>query len=235
MKAANQEKLEAKMKGLGFREAEDLQKIQKGTPKADGDFTARISKTFENKEIDFDLQLKRKDDNLYLNKITATQGALKMEVNPNFTAKEMFNLTEGRSVNKDFYNKEGQLNNAWVKLETKEANKPELTYYNQNYGYDLESSLQKYPQIKIPEEHLQSAIQSLKKGNAQIAKTDKNETVFIQANPTFKNLNVKNEKGEKLFQKKNGENFEIGRPIKVVEQKVEVEKEGKKKKTTVKM
>lgn len=224
MKMENQDKFETKMKGLGFREPEDFKKIQNDTPKVDGDFTTRLSKTFENKEIDFDLQLKKKDNNLYLNKITTNHNSVKLETNPHFTAKEMFNLTEGRSVNKDFYNKEGIKNNAWVKLETKENNKPELTYYNQNYGYDLETAIKKYPQIKIPEEHLQSAIQSLKKGNAQIVRNDKNETLFIQANPVYKNLNINNEKGEKMFQKKNGENFEIGNPIKKVEQKKPVEK-----------
>ncbi|CAN5698605.1 hypothetical protein BH10BAC2_BH10BAC2_14830 [soil metagenome] len=64
------------------------------------------------------------------------------------TMKETYNLLNGRAVNTDLTNKEGQKYNAWIQLDLKSKNELgnyETKQFHQNYGYDLLASLQKYP------------------------------------------------------------------------------------------
>ncbi len=66
----------------------------------------------------------------------------------NITMKEAYNLLEGRSVNKDLKTKEGEVYNAWIKMDFKVSEDNgnfKLNHYHQNYGYDLAASLAKYP------------------------------------------------------------------------------------------
>src|ERR1044071_10399868 len=65
----------------------------------------------------------------------------------NITLKEAYNLMNGRAINKDLTNKEGQVYNAWVQMDFKETDKNgnyQLKHYHQNYGFDLEKELTKY-------------------------------------------------------------------------------------------
>jgi hypothetical protein len=115
----------------------------------------------------------------------------------NITAKEAYNLMEGRAVNKDLKNKEGEIYNAWLKMDFKEADDKgnfKLNHYHQNYGYDLESSLAKHPIKELEnEKYKDDLINSLKKGNIQsvtfiIDGIDKKQ--YVEANPHFKTVNV---------------------------------------------
>lgn len=115
----------------------------------------------------------------------------------NITAKEAYNLMEGRAVNKDLKNKEGEVYNAWIKMDFKEADQKgnfKLNHYHQNYGYDLEASLFKHSikELETPK-FKEDLINSLKKGNIQsvtfvIAGEERKQ--FIEANPHFKMINV---------------------------------------------
>lgn len=115
----------------------------------------------------------------------------------NITMKEAYNLMEGRAVNKELTNKEGQLYNAWVQMDFKEIDSNsnfKLNQYHQNYGYDLEGTLAKLPlkELENPK-YKEDLIDSLKKGNLQSATflKDGNEVKqFIEANPQFKTINV---------------------------------------------
>ncbi|MBS7230957.1 hypothetical protein KHA90_07970 [Flavobacterium psychroterrae] len=116
----------------------------------------------------------------------------------NVTMKEAYNLLEGRAVNKDLKNKEGEVYNCWMKMDLKSAADDKgnfkVNIYHQNYGYDLEATLSKYP-IKelLNGEHKENLIASLKKGNVQSVNfiIDGNEKKhFIEANPQFKSINV---------------------------------------------
>jgi hypothetical protein len=115
----------------------------------------------------------------------------------NITAKEAYNLMEGRAVNKDLKNKEGEIYNAWLKMDFKEADDKgnfKLNHYHQNYGYDLESSLAKHPIKELEnEKYKDDLLNSLKKGNIQsvtfiIDGIDKKQ--YVEANPHFKTVNV---------------------------------------------
>jgi phosphoglycerate-specific signal transduction histidine kinase len=71
-----------------------------------------------------------------------------IEKSNNITLKEAFNLMNGRAVNKDLTNKEGQLYNAWVQLDFKNADAQgnyKLRQFHQNYGFDLEKVLSALP------------------------------------------------------------------------------------------
>lgn len=124
----------------------------------------------------------------------------------NITAKEAYNLMEGRSVNKDLKTKEGEAYNSWIQMDFKQVDNSngnfKLNHYHQNYGYDLESSLAKHP-IKELENPMykEDLINSLKKGNLQSVtfKIDGAENKhFVEANPHFKTINVYNEDKQRI-------------------------------------
>ncbi|KFF16589.1 hypothetical protein [Flavobacterium hydatis] len=115
----------------------------------------------------------------------------------NITMKEAFNLMEGRSVNKDLTNKEGELYNSWLQMDFKQndaAGNFKLNQYHQNYGYDLEATLAKHSikELENPK-YKEDLMDSLKKGNLQSATflKDGNEVKqYIEASPQFKTINL---------------------------------------------
>ncbi|MGA9638969.1 hypothetical protein [Flavobacterium sp.] len=115
----------------------------------------------------------------------------------NITMKEAYNLMEGRAVNKDLTNKEGQLYNAWIQMDFKEADSNgnfKLNQYHQNYGYNLEATLSKHPikELETPK-HKEDLIDSVKKGNKQFVtflKEGNEVKQFIEANPQFKTITI---------------------------------------------
>jgi hypothetical protein len=115
----------------------------------------------------------------------------------NITLKEAYNLMEGRSVNKDLTNKEGELYNSWLQLNFKESDTNgnfKLNQYHQNYGYDLEATLSKHPikELENPK-YKEDLMNSMKKGNLQSATflKDGNEIKqYIEASPQFKTINI---------------------------------------------
>ncbi len=113
------------------------------------------------------------------------------------TLKEAYNLMEGRAVNKDLTNKEGQVYNAWLKLDFKQTDKQgnyKLHPYHQNYKYDLEAALAKHPIMELEnEQYKTNLMNSLKKGNRQSVtfQTDgTDQKRYIEANPRFKTINI---------------------------------------------
>lgn len=115
----------------------------------------------------------------------------------NITLKEAYNLMEGRSVNKDLTNREGETYNAWVQVDFKNSDTRgnfTLNHYHENYGFDLEATLAKHPikELNTPK-YKDDLISSLKKGNLQSAtfvKAGQEVKQFIEANPQFKTITV---------------------------------------------
>ncbi|HEY5391485.1 MAG TPA: JAB domain-containing protein, partial [Hanamia sp.] len=185
-----------------------------------------ISKEFSNllysekkQEVDFALHFsKGKESNMYfLNSYSAQLKGQKENNNESqkfyinkgkgITAKEAFNLLSGRAVNKDLTNKEGVTYNAWVKLKPSETNSEkgnrDFQIFGENYGFDLEKTLSKYPvkEMETPEA-VDRLMNSLKKGNSQAVTFIQNgeeSPKFISANPQFKNLSVYNQDGSVMF------------------------------------
>lgn len=115
----------------------------------------------------------------------------------NITMKEAYNLMEGRSVNKDLTNKEGQVYNAWIQMDVKQSDDNgnfKLKHYHENYGYDLEAVLSKHPIKELSnEEYKNNLMDSLKKGNLQSATFQidgAEQKQYIEANPQYKTINI---------------------------------------------
>lgn len=115
----------------------------------------------------------------------------------NITLKEAYNLMEGRSVHKELTNREGETYNAWVQLDFKNTDSKGnfmSNHYHENYGFDLEATLGKYPIKELnTAKYKDDLINSLKKGNLQSAtfiKDGKETKHFIEANPQFKAVTI---------------------------------------------
>ena len=113
------------------------------------------------------------------------------------TAKEAYNLLEGRSVFKELSTKEGQSYKAWVQLDFDKKDKHnnhEVKQFHENYGYDLKAALSKFPIAELNDtEKQKTLIQSLQKGNIQsvsIEKDGSSSKMFIEANPQYKTVTL---------------------------------------------
>jgi hypothetical protein len=98
-----------------------------------------------------------------------------------------------RAVNKDFTNKEGELYNAWIRMDFKQTDGNgnfKMNHYHQNYGFDLEQALARHPIKKLSNEQDKSRLlDSLKRGNRQsviFLQNGAEQKHFIEANPRFK-------------------------------------------------
>ena len=216
-------KNQVKYLGFGEGHGEALKDaIEEGRDKIDFPISKEFSSHLHSEkkqEADFTLHFnKGKESNMYfLNSYSAQLKGLPEENNESqkfyinkgkgITAKEAFNLLSGRAVNKDLTNKEGVTYNAWVKLKPSEANgekgNRDFQIFGENYGFDLEKTLSKYPvkEMETPEA-ADRLMNSLKKGNLQAVIFSQNgeETPkMIAANPQFKNLDVLNQDGSKMF------------------------------------
>ncbi len=115
-----------------------------------------------------------------------------------FTAKEAFNLLEGRAVHKELKNKEGQPYAAWTKLDLdkdkdKNNNYP-VRQYTSGWGYDLEKSVSRFPVKELQDEEQKAILlRSLQKGNQQqvtIDKDGKPEKFYLEAVPNLRTVNI---------------------------------------------
>jgi len=132
MNTENLDYLKNSLLNLGFGDkvnAEMEQQIQAKAP----EFTLATEQEYNGKKMDYTLHFKVGDQHemYFLNRYDAS---LKNEADPTkdrmqtlyinkghgITAKEAFNLMEGRSVEKKLYNRDNEPYTAWLKLEFKE-------------------------------------------------------------------------------------------------------------------
>jgi hypothetical protein len=113
------------------------------------------------------------------------------------TAKEAFNLLDGRAVFKELANKEGQTYKAWVQLDFNnkdKSNNNEVKQFHENYGYDLKAEASKFAISELNDADKEKTLmQSLQKGNIQSVTIEKDGSVhkmFIEANPQYKTINL---------------------------------------------
>ena len=138
----------------------------------------------------------------------------------NITLKEAYNLMSGRSVHKELTSKEGEKYQAWIQLDFKETDKNDnykIKQFHQNYGFNLDAVLSKYPIKELGNELEKSQlIESLQRGNRQsvtFLQNDKEQKLFIEALPKFKSFNfydanMQRVKSENLYEKKMPEQSE---------------------------
>jgi len=214
MNQKNFEYLRDQVKFTGFGdglENELKEKVQKQT----SEFQITHNTKFGNDDLTASLHFKKSDQtdmyffNRYQVSLMPEQSKDKMEqtfyINKegSITLKEAYNLMNGRSVNKDLTNKEGQVYNAWMQMDFKQTDNNgnyKLKQFHQNYGYNLVSALEKHPIKELTNEPDKTRlVDSLQKGNRQSATFVQNgneQKHFIEANPQFKTINIYDKQGQ---------------------------------------
>jgi hypothetical protein len=207
MNEKNYEHLKDNLKYLGFGEKlnEDLQKnLAEGKESFQLKYTAEINR----KPFEAVLQFRRSDksENYFLNSYQASlERSNGQRMGQHFylnnghgvTAKEAYNLLEGRAVHKELENKEGQKYPAWVQLDFSTRDKRdnyEIKQYHANYGYDLKAAVGKLAisELQDPEKE-KGLLRSLEKGNVQAVTIEKEgmaHKMYVEANPQYKTVNL---------------------------------------------
>jgi len=254
MNTQNLEFLTKSLLNLGFGEQVN-KALEKNIEKELPDFTLVAKHEFNQQQVNYTLHFKAGEnkDMYFFNKFDATlhKGQDKEQTQSFYinkgngiTAKEAFNLMEGRAVHKQLFNKDGEKYHAWLQLDdqnlTQSGNK-EFKRYNENYGFDLEALLKNkgIKELATPE-GTESLYRSLKKGNAQQITVDRNgeeKKYFIAASPQFKTVDLydhqmKKIKREELLkpEQKQAKNQKQGKQQK---EGLPVKKQGSKRKISV--
>jgi len=229
MNEKNFEYLKDQVKYTGFGEAIENDLKEKLKLQSDS-FTLRHDAFYGNDRAAAELNFKKSDNsNMYffnsykleLQKDTSNevlQQTFYVNKGSTITMKEAYNLMDGRAVNKDLTNKEGNHYAAWIQIDFKNVDNAgnfKLKQYHQNYGFDLENALSKHPikELETPK-YKEDLINSLKKGNLQsvtFLKDGVEQKHFIEANPQFKAITVYDSKMQRVdtgLTKKEKESFE---------------------------
>lgn len=254
MNTKNFDFLKDGLKYLGFGEKlnEDLEnKIKEQPTEFKLNLVGEFNKDNIKDRVNYTLDFKKSNDTdmYFLNRYQATlknddptqerTQTFYITKNSGITSKEAYNLLNGRAVNKDLSNKEGQPYNAWVQLDFQEKDKNDnykVKQYHQGYGFDLEMVMAKYPiKEQLNAEEKTKLMKSLEKGNltqVTFAREGGEDKMFIAANPQFKSLDLYNAKMEKQFQgiEKKEKQGEDKSQEKKETQKQDVDEEGEGKK-----
>jgi hypothetical protein len=219
MNAKNLEFLKEGIKYLGFGEGLN-NKLTEEVNSQKNEFQLRTENQYGKDKISYTLDFKKSDqsDMYFFNKYTANlQGqeggqddksqTFFIKKNSGVTAKEAFNLLNGRSVNKDLTNQEGEKYNAWLQIDWNQKDNNgnhKFKMIHEAYGFKLDNVLAKHPIKELSDPTGKDRLmQSLERGNLHqvtFTKGDKEEKMFIEANPQFKSLNVYDSNLKKVFQ-----------------------------------
>lgn len=217
MNQKNFEYLKDGLKYLGFGEGLNnklAEELASGKP----EFQINTVNEYGRNKVDYKLDFRKSDqsDMYFFNKYSATfkpegdsaerSQTFYIKKNSGITAKEAYNLLNGRSVNKDLTNAEGQPYNAWLQIDFAQKDDKgnhKFKMFSNGYGYELEKELAKHPIKELNEPVTKERLmQSLERGNLHqvtFTKADKEEKMFIEANPQFKTLNVFDDRLKKVF------------------------------------
>lgn len=210
MNTENLSYLQKQLLNLGFGDQmnEALEKqIKAKTP----EFTLAATNEYNKQSVDYTLHFKAGDQNemYFFNKYDASlrdkemQQTFYINKGSGITAKEAFNLMEGRAVHKELENKEGEKYKAWITLD--KENKTEngnfkLQTYSEGWNYKPERAIGKMAIVGIDTEGARDKLmKSLEKGNrhqVEAIRDGKTVKLFIEANPAEHRVNLTNYKGE---------------------------------------
>ncbi|RVT98460.1 hypothetical protein EOD41_16860 [Mucilaginibacter limnophilus] len=207
MNTQNAEFLKKSLLNLGFGEKLNTELDEKIGAKVP-EFHLNTQHEFNGRQVDYQLHFKAGDNNemYFFNKYDASLKNEKNEqVSQSFyinkgngiTAKEAFNLMEGRAVHKQLYSQDGEKYTAWLKLDKEnltEGGNMKFRSWNENYGYKPEEVLAgKGIREMNSDQGRDNLLRSLKKGNAQqitVERDGKESKYFITANPQFKTVDL---------------------------------------------
>lgn len=209
MNEQNLDFLNKSVKYLGFEEKTAAvmdTKIRQDIP----EFQVYASHEHYTNSIDYTLHFKKSTDTdmYFLNKYDAVlsngkpeddrQQTFYIKKGHGFTAKEAYNLLEGRAVFKELRSKDGQPYIAWSKLELDKEKDKNNNYpvrqFTSGWGYDLEKSVSRFPVHELNDaEQKNNLLRSLQKGNRQqvtIEKDGKQEKYYVEAVPALRTINI---------------------------------------------
>jgi hypothetical protein len=209
--------LKDNLKYLGFEDKLNAN-LEENIKKAIPEFKLQTEIQHYSNKMDYNIHFKKssESDMYFLNKFDATlkNGKPEEDRTQTFyihkghgvTAKESFNLLEGRAVFKELVNKEKEPYKAWLKLDTVEEkdknNNYKIKQFSEGFGYDLDKSLSRFPikELNDPEQK-EALIKSLQKGNQQQVTIDqdgKSLKFYMEANPQYKTVNTYNEQQKSI-------------------------------------
>lgn len=218
--------LKDNIKYMGFGE-NMYRELERNLGEGKAEFQLRFAAEINKKPFEATLNFRKSDstDMYFFNNYNASLEKSNGEKNEQtfylnkgkgVTAKEAYNLLDGRAVHKDLTTKEGQPYKAWIQLdfENKDKNNNfEVKQFHENYGYDLKAAVEKFAVADLNDPDKSKALmQSLEKGNVQsvtIEKDGNSHKMFIEADPQYKKVtmydsNMKMVAKESLEQYKSG-------------------------------
>jgi hypothetical protein len=218
MNAKNLEFLKEGIKYLGFGEGLN-NKLTEELKSQKNEFQLRTENQYGKDKVSYTLDFRKSDqsDMYFFNKYKASlQGqnneqersqTFFIKKNSGVTAKEAYNLLDGRAVNKDLTNQDGEKYNAWMQIDWNQKDNNgnhKFRMIHEAYGFKLENALAKHPIKELGDPTTKDRLmQSLERGNLHqvtFQKADKEEKMFVSANPQFKTLNVFDSGMKKVFQ-----------------------------------
>ena len=237
MNEKNFEYLKDNIKYMGFGEKQN-ESLEQHLKEGKESFQLRFNTEVNKKPFEAVLQF-RKSDNSDMYFFNSYQASLKRSNNEKVdqtfyltkgkgvTAKEAYNLLEGRAVFKELSNKAGEPYKAWIQLDfdnKDKNNNNEVKQYHENYGYDLKAAVGKFSVTEMDGgEKEKSLMHSLQKGNIQsvtIGLNGESQKMFIEANPQYKTVNIFNDKMQRLNQEQRLGILEKQSVIELKEEKV---------------
>jgi hypothetical protein len=226
MNNENLQYLKDNIKYMGFGE-NMYRELERNLGEGKAEFQLRFAAEINKKPFEATLNFRKSDstDMYFFNNYNASLEKSNGEKNDQtfylnkgkgVTAKEAYNLLDGRAVHKDLTTKEGQPYKAWIQLdfENKDKNNNnEVKQFHENYGYDLKAAVEKFAVAELNDpEKAKALMQSLEKGNVQsvtIEKDGSSHKMFMEADPQYKKVtmydsNMKMVAKESLEQYKSG-------------------------------
>lgn len=210
MNTENLSYLQKQLLNLGFGEKLN-DELEKKIKSGEKEFTLTTEQEYNKQNVDYTLHYKAGDQNemYFFNKYDAAlrdkdmQQTFYINKGGGITAKEAYNLMDGRAVHKQLENLEGEKYNAWIVID--KENKTEngnykLRPFTDGWNYKPERAIDKLDIVGINEEGAREKLmRSLEKGNRHqvtAIKDGKEVKLFIEANPAEHRVNLTNWKGE---------------------------------------
>lgn len=202
--------LKDNIKYSGFGEAL-YGELEKNIQSKKNDFQLHFATQVNNRPFDAILHFRKSNTsemyifNRYVASVEKANGekleqSFSIDKGKGVTAKEAYNLLQGRAVYKELTNSKGGDYRAWMQLDfdkKDEKGNYAVNKYTDNYGYDLRESVAKFPVLELDGgEKEKELLRSLERGNAQAVSIDKDGEplkVFLEANPKYKSVNVYDE------------------------------------------
>jgi hypothetical protein len=241
MNNENYEFLKEQVKMTGFGEGLEDQ-LHAQMSKGEGEFQLQHQHKYGEKEMYYTLNFAKSktQDNYFLNSFDAILKSNEDVVTLNrfyadqrITAKEAFNLLEGRSVEKKYNHHEKLMDtgkevykpikdstyNVWVKMDFNDADEKgnfKLKRFGEKWGFDLEKKVVELPIRQLQDvDDRKDLLNSLKKGNIQSVTFEQNgqtENRYIEANPRARTINVYDDKMQLIEDKKLAKNIKTDQP-----------------------